>query len=147
MEVTVAMLISAICITICYSAYGIIANYYAVFQEKNERSGVVMTLKHVLEKDFLAGDIILKTDSGLTVKLDSAVVAYTFEENKILRKLHGIHTDTFKVGTAPPSFSFEMKPILEPDTIDQIRFNVRLDKNQTATILIVKLYSAENLFH
>ena len=38
MEVTVAMLLSAICIGIAYSAYDIIGNYYRSFQQKNDRS-------------------------------------------------------------------------------------------------------------
>jgi prepilin-type N-terminal cleavage/methylation domain-containing protein len=147
MEVTVAMLISAICITICYSAYALIANYYAVFQEKNEKADAVMGLKQVLEKDFLRAQLILKTDSGLTVNLDSAVVVYSFKEGKVLRGLQGLHTDTFRVAAAQPSFSFEQKPIIEPDTVDQVSLKVRLDKSQTTTILIVKLYSAETLFH
>ena len=147
MEVTVAMLISAICISICYSAYTIVTNYYATFRDKNETVGTVMGLKQVLARDFLRGRIVLSTATGLEVMLDSTTVIYTFKEDRVLRELTNLHTDTFKLALTPPVFSFEQKPIIGPDTIDQVKFEVRLDKNQVVPLLVQKLYSAENLFH
>lgn len=147
MEVTVAMLVSAICITICYTAYGIVTNYYAVFQEKNEKAAMTTGLKQVLEKDFLRADLVVSTDSGLKVSQDSVAIIYTFDQEKVVRELQGLHTDTFKIATSRPEFKFENQTIVESDTIDELSFKVPLGKGLNAPISIRKIYSSTNLFH
>lgn len=147
MEVTIAMLLSAICITICYSAYGIVNNYYSTFQKKNELADRVLSLRHALETDFLKGNYILKNEEGFEVALDSATINYCFYPNAILRKVNELHTDTFKVDPKELTGYFEGNLALNTDTIDQIGFKIKLSKGVTVPIQLNKLYSAQNLFN
>lgn len=146
LEVTVAMLLSAICITICYSAYGIIGKYYASFQQKNQTADVVLSLRHVLERDFLKSKLVLKNDNGIELQQDSSKIYYIFNPDAVLRKLDEIHTDTFKLKSSELNFFFEGQEIIEPDTIDELRFKALLDQRISAPIQVNKFYSAENLF-
>jgi prepilin-type N-terminal cleavage/methylation domain-containing protein len=146
MEVTVAMLISAICITVCYTAYSIIANYYSSFQLKNQAADHVLSLKQVMEIDFLKSNCLLKTEDGIELLQDSTAIQYTFTNSTVLRKLGVLHTDTFKVQYSNLKTYFETNEIVETDTIDRVNFTVLL--NQTSVpIQINKYYSAKDLFH
>lgn len=146
-EVTIAMLLSAICIAICYSAYGIIAKYYAGFQQKNQTADVVLTLRHVLERDFLKSNMVLKNEEGVELQQDSSKTYYIFSPDAVLRKSGELHTDTFKLKPSEVGFFFEGREVLEPDTIDELRFKMNLDQRIQVPIQLSKTYSAQNLFN
>ncbi len=146
-EVTIAMLLSAICIAICYSAYGIIAKYYVGFQQKNQTADAVLTLRHVLEKDFLKSNIVLKNEEGLEMQQDSSKIYYIFNPDAVLRKIDELHTDTFKLKPIEVGCFFEGREVLEPDTIDELRFKMDLAQHVLVPIQLNKTYSAQNLFN
>nr|WP_233166977.1 hypothetical protein [Pedobacter sp. ASV2] len=147
MEVTVAMLLSAICITICFTAYGLIQNYYSNFRIKNETSAQLTDLKLVMDKDFLKSRYVIKTDEGLKLKNDSTELSYVFDEHKILRIIPGLHTDTFFVELKDKEFYFEGKSAGVADTVDFLNLGIKLKGSSTALNLqISKNYSAVDLF-
>lgn len=146
MEVTIAMLLSAICIGICYSAYDIIGRYYTTFQQKNESSDILLSLKRVMGKDINRSTIVLNTGKGFVCQGDSLNVSYLFEEAKILRELEGLRTDTFKVVWKDLSIHFEGLEVLGPDTLDLLSFKLEMDRQNTVPLLFSKHYSAHNLF-
>jgi hypothetical protein len=51
MEVAVAMLLAAVCISICYTAYGMIGNYFSVFEKKNNVAQQVLALQRTMDND------------------------------------------------------------------------------------------------
>ena len=146
MEVTIAMLLSAICITICYTAYSVIENYYREFQRKNELADNILSLKHVIEKDFLISKYVIKTDSGMLIGKDSTVVEYSFNKNYILRSFSDQHTDTFKLTPSNQIFLFGRKLIEQRDTIDQLELNIALTEDTAVKLRFDKRYSAQDLF-
>lgn len=146
MEVTVAMLIAAVCITACYTAYGLVSTYYRTFQQKNETAAVVMSLKQVIETDFLKSKGILKSEDGFELLQDSTKISYHFNEGRILRALANIHTDTFKLQFDQLGTYFENQPVVTADTIDQISFTTFLGQRVPVRLQINKHYSAKDLF-
>lgn len=147
MEVTVAMLLSAICITICYTAYSLIGGYYRSFQQQNEQTDTVMMLKQVMENDFLKSNYCLKREDGLVLVKDTGAIYYTFRPDYITRKINELHADTFKLQNTLPTSYFESKEKLVNDTIDEVKFEVTLFKKEKISFQLLKNYSAENLFH
>ncbi|MDN3588088.1 hypothetical protein QWY86_15500 [Pedobacter aquatilis] len=147
MEVTIAMLLSAVTISICYMAYGLISQYYQRYQLKNERSDAVIGLRHVLERDFNNSRYILKSGSGIELEQDSNHIVYHFNEKLVLRELTGVHTDTFKLDYAPVRSYFEGREVLERDTIDRLEIDLLLGGKDVARLRIDKRYSAEDLFN
>lgn len=147
MEVTVAMLLSAICITICFTAYGLIQDYYSKFRAKNETSAQLTVLKQVMDKDFLKSRYVIKTDEGIKLQNDSMELSYSFDERKILRIIADVHTDTFFVELQNKEFYFEGRPVAAADTIDLLNLEIKLKGLNTALPLQVsKKYSAVDLF-
>lgn len=145
LEVTIAMLLSAICITICYTVYGIVTSYYITFHEKNEVADGIMSLKYSLAHDFSKGKYVFKSDSGLTVQVDTTKIFYSFSNQQVLRKMNELHTDTFKVQAGLLLTYFENVEVNSADTIDQINFSVLL-KGTIIPIQVNKYYSATDLF-
>ncbi|PWS28866.1 hypothetical protein DHW03_03260 [Pedobacter yonginense] len=146
LEVTFAMLLSAICVGICYTAYGLIGDYYQHFREKNEQTDEVLALRQVLEKDFLGSRAIVRSEKGINLLSDSSAVQYGFEAGFVTRAIGQLHTDTFKLRTEALNAFFEGRETQQTDTLDQIRFTIRLKNSLTVPIDINKTYSATDLY-
>ncbi len=146
MEVTVAMLLSAICIAIAYSAFDIIGNYYRTFQQKNEKADALLSIREVLSKDFQKSKLVMNTADGILLEQDSVNINYVFEADRILRQIPSLRTDTFKVVWKDKYVGFEGNEILEPDTIDLLRLKITLDQHSLVPLTFYKHYSAQNLF-
>ncbi len=146
MEVTLAMLLSAIAITVCYTAYGLIGNYYKTFGRQNESADVVLSLRHVLEKDFLNGKYILYGEEGIEIVSDSSKVDYKFRGGCITREINRLHVDTFKVAPSHFVSFFEGREAVQSDTLDEIRFVIQLDSMVSVPLGFHKKYSAHDLF-
>lgn len=146
MEVTLAMLLSAICITVCYTAYGLIGNYYKAFGRRNESADVVLSLRHVLEKDFLNGKYILGGEDGIEILSDSSKIVYKFRGGWITREINMLHVDTFRVTPSHFVSFFEGREALPLDTLDELRFVVQLDSTVNVPLGFHKKYSAHDLF-
>ena len=148
MELTVAMLISALVIGITYTSYGIIVKYYSSFDNKDKEMAVLASLDHVLKRDFERAETVLKDTSGIVIKVDSDVVKYEFAPDFIIRRT--TRADTFKVTVQNLDMTFEQNPVNELQTeaeqnrVDELTFSLRY-QNETIPYHYHKLYSSENL--
>ena len=148
MEVSIAMLISAIVIGITYTAYLVISRAYHSYNTKHEQMATILKLNELLQKDFDRSKFILKDTAGIAVHYDNRVIKYRFDTAFVLRV--SIKTDTFKVKSDTAHTAFESIEIAEtaPDTernrIDQLDLLVRLEKEKI-TYHYHKLYSSQDL--
>lgn len=146
MEITVAMLLSAIVISVCYTAYGLIDNYYQTFRLKNESHDQVLALRHVLIKDFASHSIIIAGDNGIELIGDSIRVGYVFEEGQVIKEIKNVHTDTFRLSPSSLILKFDGKEIKAGDTINELDFFVQIDKGVEIPMNFRRVYSAVQLF-
>ncbi|RZJ76966.1 MAG: hypothetical protein EOO45_00350 [Flavobacterium sp.] len=146
MEITVAMLLSAIVISVCYTAYGLIDNYYQTFRLKNESQDQALTLRHVLNQDFASHSIIIARDNGIELIGDSIGVTYMFEQGLVLREIKNVHTDTFRLSPSSLILKFDGKEIEVGDTINELDFFVRIDKGVEIPMNFRRVYSAVQLY-
>jgi prepilin-type N-terminal cleavage/methylation domain-containing protein len=150
MEMTIAMLISAIVIGITYSAFSIISRSYAIYQTKNEGLAVLSRVDHLLAKDFAHAEMVSKTSDGVAFTSRSDSVSYMFGPDFIVRK--NTITDTFKVQTTGLGTLFESQPLNEVKTdgeqnrIDELVFFIVL-KDGNIPYHYQKRYSSENLLN
>jgi prepilin-type N-terminal cleavage/methylation domain-containing protein len=149
MEVTVAMLISAVVIGITYTSYSIIVKYYASYNKKNTAVGELATVDHLLRRDFDKADSIQTDTAGVVFYENEQKVKYEFNPNFIVRKAAGI--DTFKVDTKTLSLLFEGVPVNDElstgrKTIDELSFTLLYEKAEIP-YHYHKLYSSENLLN
>lgn len=146
MEVTVAMLLSAICMSICYTAYYIITGYYTSFHQKNKTANEVLVLRHMLEGDFLKSRLVFRTEDSITLQVDTTKIYYVFTKDGILRKFGALPIDTFKLQSADLKTHFEHQEVLDTGIIDRLNFTVLLAGKLAVPIQIHTFYSAKDLF-
>lgn len=148
MEVTVTMLVTAILIGIMYTSYSIIVKSYGGFNTKNDEMAALVSLDHVLKRDFERSESVYKTQDGIVLKKDDTMIDYVFTPDFIVRK--AARADTFKVQTRDVTASFENMPLSEvQETEEQNRADVLgftlTYKNEQIPYLYHKLYSSVNL--
>jgi hypothetical protein len=146
MEVAVAMLLAAVCISICYTAYGMIGNYFSVFEKKNNVAQQVLALQRTMDNDIQRSRLLLRTADGIMVQQDSLNVRYHFSGAMLSREAEGLRTDSFTLVLSEEDFRFENRVSLEGDTVDRIGFVIALEKGGKVPMLFKKVYSAQDLF-
>lgn len=151
MELTVAMLISAIVIAITYTAYSMVSSSYITYTKKRNEMAVLIRLDELLMKDFLKSDHIFVERNTVRFNKNQLVITYKFEADKVIRT--SMITDTFKVVTSNLASSFEnMAMPEEPSTneeenrIDELAFNVFYNQ-QSFPYHYYKQYSSANLMN
>lgn len=145
MEMTVAMLLAAISITICYSAYGIVSGYFISFQQKNNQAQEVLMFTHTFERDLQRCKLVLRVEDGIELQCDSVNVNYHFAGKYILRVLGELKTDTIRLEHTPLVTFFEGSEVNIIDTIDRIDVSVVLAQ-KSMPLQFRKNYSSANLF-
>lgn len=148
LEVTITMLIAAILLGITYTSYSIVVKSYRSFTIKNDNMAVLISLDHLLKRDFGKATIVIKDADGIDLKNDQQLIKYSFNPDFIIRT--SIRVDTFKVQTQDVITSFENVPLNEiQDTdeqnrLDEVSFTL-LYQNEKIPYHYRKLYSSENL--
>lgn len=151
MELTVAMLVSALVIGITYTAYSLISRYYSDYKLRNDEMAVMIKLDELLQKDFERADGIYQLSTGLRLTSTMQTISYQFTPSYVLRTAAGI--DTFKVNTQDIQFYFEHRPLSgdaidtqEPYRADELEFTV-LYRTGKFPYHYLKQYSSENLIN
>ena len=148
LEVTITMLIAGLLIGITYASYSIIIKSYHSFTIKNDDMTIIVSLDHLLKRDFDQADTIFKEPDGISVKKDVKIVKYTFRTDFIVRESARI--DTFKVQAIDVTAMFEntavneIQATAEQNRIDQLDF-VLIFQTEKIPYHYRKLYSSENL--
>lgn len=146
METAVAMLLAGLCISICYTAYGLIGNYFNTFEKKNNSAQLVLGLQRALDRDIDKGRVLLRTADGVEIHRDSSLVRYRFAGGTISREVEGLRTDSFVLAPTEIGFRFEGREAVEGDTVDRVGFVLILEKEVKVPMVFKKFYSAQDLF-
>lgn len=148
MELTIAMLISAIVIGITYTVYSIVSHSYNSFSGKSEDMALVARLDEWLKKDFDRAEIILKDTAGIVLHKNGELIKYKFDGDNVVRI--GLKTDSFKIKNDSVSVLFENKIVSESTTSDEDKRLDEMDiqlllQNEKITYHYHKVYSSANL--
>jgi Tfp pilus assembly protein PilE len=148
LEVTITMLITALLIGITYTSYSIIVKSYRSFTVKNEEMTVLVTLDHLLKRDFDQAEMIFKDQDGIALTSNDKTIKYEFKPDYIVRI--AVRIDTFKVQTQDVNMAFENIPLNEvqeteeQNRIDEVAF-ILIFQNEKIPYHYNKLYSSVNL--
>jgi len=148
MEMTVAMLISAVVIAFTYTAYSILSRSYITFVRKNNDMEAIIQLDRLFRKDVSRAAAVYRTENGIALKDSSNTISYEINEIGVIRK--AIVSDTFKVQVSQSLATFENRPIATSadDTganlIDDFSFTL-LFRNEKIPYHYHKTYSSANL--
>jgi Tfp pilus assembly protein PilE len=148
LEITIAMLIAGLLVALTYTSYAIIAKSYHAFTVKNGDMTVLLSLDHVMARDFDRAELILKETDGITLKNDTQLVKYIFTPGFITRT--STRTDTFKVQAGEVNTSFENMPLnavqttAEENRVSDLDFTLDF-QHEKIPCHYHKLYSSDNL--
>ena len=146
MEVTIAMLLTAIVLTVCLTAFNIIGSYYSTFHKQAESKDLALMLKHSLEQDFINSKIVIKEGPGIMLTSDSLQKHYLFVDSAVIRTVENLKADTFKCTISALALSFTNEDALDGDTIDHLSFQMLIDKKNKIQFEFDKRYSAYDLY-
>jgi Tfp pilus assembly protein PilE len=147
-EVTIAMLLTALAVGITYTVYSIVIKSYNAFSTRNANISTLVSLDHVIRRDFDRADTVFKDSTGVTVKWKDGFARYAFLPDEILRQTE--RTDTFKVQSQNCVTAYgglpieELQPQLEQNRVDELRFTL-IFENDTIPCHYVKTYSSADL--
>ena len=150
LELVVAMIISAIVISITYTSYFFISESYQSFNVKNENLSLINDLDLLLKHDFYKAVVITKTDSGINIHTKKGNVAYTIGPDFLVRLAAKI--DTFKLQTPEIQMTFEGAPIddaaitEEQNRIDNLHLTF-IYHDESFTFHYHKQYSSADLIN
>jgi len=149
MELTIAMLISAIVIGLMYLAYAIISHSYLSFVDRNNNTSTITSLDRRLNRDIDKAEMIYRDSNTVTMRSNIDTVIYRFRADRVIRQK--LIVDTFKVNTEGFVTSFESVPVDgntpgdEEKKIDDLQI-VLLAEGQKIPYHYHKSYSSVNLF-
>lgn len=146
LEVSVAMLISAICIIMCYSAYTMTGWYYMQVQKKADQASNILQLNHLLSVDLTNANKIISEDSAIIIELDSGVVDYLFTSTAVIRNHFDQRIDTIPVSIKLLQSSFDNKSVGFGDMVDYISL-MCISQQNSYPFTYRKIYSSENLIN
>jgi len=150
MEVTIAMLLSAIVIGITYTVFSIVTRSYHNYNLKHKGMAGMLRLDELLQKDFERAEIILKDTDGIVIKSPAHQIRYRFYSDYVLRI--GPAVDTFKIKNDSLVTSFESKVISatgindEQNRLDELSIQLNL-QNEKIPYYYHKTYSSVNLIN
>lgn len=145
-ELTVAMLISAVVITILYQAYMVITSSYIVFNQKNKKQAELASLEKLLGNDFEQGKEIVRSQEGFAIKLhDNRQIAYSLLDFGVVRNQFELQADTFKIHTYSSDYYFQHAEAVIDGKIDLLDLQLQQDST-IVQIKKYKQYSSADLF-
>jgi type II secretory pathway component PulJ len=125
MELTIAMLLSALVIGITYTAFRLVNQSYLDYQRKHSDLSVRIRLDELMQRDFLNSVDVRQSQDGVIIIAGKCSISYKFEQSRIIRL--STVADTFQVvGINPRSF-FEHKSLSESDEgkrVDEFSFEL-----------------------
>jgi len=146
LEVTLVMLLAGICISIAFTAMGMVRQSYHRYDEKNKKIAACMLLQKLLQQDFLKSTEILNSEEGIIAKSDSGVITYHFAPEFILRKQYGLANDTLFITSQDLQKVYNGTEVSVDNRINRLSFRLLLHGN-FISYDFEKQYSAEEVIN
>jgi len=145
LEVTIAMLLAAVTIGICYTAFTLTNQYYADIKNRKDQVGEILLLQKQLSKDVDRATVIKKLNDGIYISYDTITISYHFSADFVTRDYHQIKVDTIKIAVTTLDLKFENREAANDDLLDEIIFNCKR-QDKSFPMHFKKIYSSTNLF-
>lgn len=145
MEVTVAMLLAALVISITYTAYHMVSASYIRYQKKQGEIADLILADKLLRSDFLSSKKITRSESGISLLQHNGSINYSFSKDFIIRNQYSLRIDTFRTNVSNLDFVFEGQKKEPGQLLDGLNFTI-LAEGQLTPFRYKKIYSSQDLF-
>ena len=124
MELTIAMLISAIVVSIAYNSMDIFNRLYHRYLKTNDANYQFVLFDRIFKRDLDRAEVVFSAVSGITLQnFDEKRIRYEWQEDMVLRYRPGVEADTFYIYSRLQSLTFGNADCMNrPEAVvDQIR--------------------------
>jgi competence protein ComGF len=97
LEITVSMIVAAICFGIAFTAYKIISKSYENFDQRNQEIALFIKIDEWLKRDFTEAQRIYLEDESIKLEKGNQVVSYFIQEDMMVRNQGDVRADTFRI--------------------------------------------------
>ncbi|UIR54618.1 prepilin-type N-terminal cleavage/methylation domain-containing protein [Sphingobacterium sp. SRCM116780] len=144
MEISIALLISAICIGMAFYMFQFFQQLYLKQQQDKQARFAFSLLQHLIKKDLAQANAAYYAENQLQLVDSLGSIRYTFDQQHILRDHYQQHTDTFNLHLIAVEGKY-IEPTPPSSTcIDQLQLRVDFEKS-THTFIFEKKYAATQL--
>jgi hypothetical protein len=144
-EVTIAMLLASIAISITYTAYSIVAKLYFNYTVKQKKISDLTLINKLLSIDFMAAEKIFRTPEGFQLDSRQGNVRYIVTNDFIVRDQFSLRTDTFIISIPRKDYYFEKQEVESTGIIDEVHISVGI-LGYVIPLKYFKQYSSQDLF-
>lgn len=144
MELSIAMLIAAICIGMAFYMFQFFQRLYLSQQREKQEQFSFSLFQHLLKKDMDQAQAVFYAENELQLLDSAGTIRYIFTENHIARDHYQQQTDTFnfKISAIDGLYRNASRP--SPTCIDEFQVTVTYGKEEH-TFILDKKYAAQQL--
>lgn len=146
LEITIAMLITAVLSAFIYQAFSTFNHILFTQQMVKADRHEVDVFCYRIKKDCYQAQYIDIDNAAETVTLtdSSGIITYRFEEALVLRDQYNLHTDTFRIHTAPLQYTLVTNLPKSSRLVQTLDVQLLVDQ-RSISIPIRKNYAAADL--
>ncbi len=97
MELAIAMLLSAIVISLAYTGYSLLLRQYEQHSRSTSADSELIFFDHTFRQDIAAAEAVLYDDQSIICYSEEGVITYTRAEDSLMIR-HGAGNDTLRIG-------------------------------------------------
>lgn len=144
LEMTIAMLIAAVCMGIAFYVLRTFSQMGEAQQREKQAAFQLQLFQHRMQKEFLEADQIRFVDNALMLDRDIGQTRYVFLDSAVIRSQQDIPTDTLY--GQPEQLTVEYIKNLRQEVVEVCLFELQTE-NERYPFVLQKEYSAENLIN
>ena len=144
MELTIAMLISAISIAMAFYMLQYFQQLFLQQQKQRQERFSFSLFKHLIGQDIDKADWIKTVENGIVCEGKNGSISYLFDPVFIVREQYTAQKDTFFIQTVDLDLSPQLQHLPIPQITDHIYLKVKFN-HQDHQLIYHKTYSAKQL--
>ncbi|TYR36312.1 type II secretion system protein [Sphingobacterium phlebotomi] len=144
LEMTIAMLIAAICMGIAFYVLRTFTQMGEAQQREKQAAFGLQLFQHRMQREFLEADYVRFADNTLVLDRDIGQTRYVFLDSTVIRSQQDIPTDTLY--GQPEYLTVEYIKNLRQEIVEVCQFELQTE-NKRYPFVLRKVYSAENLIN
>lgn len=144
MELTIAMLVSAIVLSIAYNSMDIFNRLYHRYLRTNDANYQFVLFDRLFRRDLDKAEIVFSAVSGVVFQnFDEKRTRYEWQEDMVLRYRPGVEADTFYIHSRLESLTFGSTDCLNsPEAVVDRIGMVMMKEKEIITAVYQKPYGA-----
>lgn len=144
MELTIAMLISAISIGMAFYMFQYFQHLFLQQQKQRQERFSCSLFKHLLTQDIDKSVWLKTSENGLICESEQGNISYEFTPKFIVRDQFGLQKDTFLIQTINLDMTPRIQGLPSEELTDHVNLNIRFE-NKEHQFDYLKIYSAQQL--